>query len=91
MTTGCYAAMFSNCTSLTGTISLPATTLANQCYNNMFSNTNISGIKIYAVASSWTLNFGTGLPSTGTYYVKRNAGSTILNACPTGWTISKTL
>lgn len=87
----CYSNMFKNCTSLTGIISLPATALVQQCYDAMFDQTNISGIKIYAVASSWTLNFGTVLNTTGTYYVKRTAGSIILNACPTGWTISKTL
>lgn len=33
----CYAAMFQNCTSLTGAPELPATTLATYCYAEMFN------------------------------------------------------
>ena len=35
---GCYANMFSGCTSLTTAPELPATTLAVDCYNHMFSS-----------------------------------------------------
>ena len=36
MADGCYQSMFYNCTSLTQAPSLPATTLANNCYYGMF-------------------------------------------------------
>ena len=88
----CYYRMFYECASLYTAPQLPATTLTQACYYDMFYHTRIYSIKIYAVAYSWPpLNFGTVLSATGTYYVKRNAGSSILNACPSGWTISKTL
>ena len=91
----CYQGMFANCKSLTQAPDLIATTLAQQCYEQMFDGcSRLQQIKIYAVSSSWTIYFDTTsrhLPSSGTYYVKPNATSNILNACPTGWTISKTL
>ena len=37
LATNCYSSMFSGCTSLTTTPTLPATTLSNYCYSSMFS------------------------------------------------------
>ena len=36
--TNCYSRMFSNCSSLTTAPALPATTLADYCYESMFFN-----------------------------------------------------
>ena len=38
LTTGCYMAMFKNCTGLLSAPKLPATTLAPSCYEDMFEN-----------------------------------------------------
>lgn len=88
---GCYSGMFNSCRSIES-IELPATTLARNCYQYMLTGCDrISSIKVYAETSGYQQNFGTSMPSSGTYYVKPNATANILNSCPTGWTISKTL
>ena len=92
----CYRNMFNGCNKLTDNVALYATTLAKNCYYYMFHKTNIERLSVYAISSSWSINFGepaTAInpPVTGVYFVKSNATSNILNACPTGWTISKTL
>lgn len=92
----CYKNMFAGCKKLTDNVALYATTLAENCYYYMFANANIERLSVYAISSSWSINFGEPAttinpPVTGVYFVKSNATSNILNACPTGWTISKTL
>lgn len=42
MSTYCYASLFRNCGSLVSAPSLPATTLANGCYTEMFRGTSIA-------------------------------------------------
>ena len=87
----CYEMMFYGCTSLITAPDLVATNLGRDCYDRMFYNTKIQSLKVYGVSSSWTVDFGTINYSNGIYYTKPNATSNILNACPSGWTISKTL
>lgn len=92
----CYKNMFAGCKKLTDNVALYATTLAENCYYYMFYRANIERLSVYAISSSWSINFGEPAttinpPVTGVYFVKPNATSNILNACPSGWTISKTL
>lgn len=88
---GCYSGMFNSCRSIES-IELPATTLARNCYQYMLTGCDmINSIKVYAETSGYQQNFGTSMSSSGTYYVKPNATTNIINSCPTGWTISKTL
>lgn len=87
----CYEMMFYGCTSLITAPDLVATNLGRDCYDRMFENTKIQSLKVYGVSSSYPIDFGTINYSNGIYYTKQNATSNILNGCPTGWTISKTL
>ena len=84
--------MFSNCTSLTTAPALPATTLAEGCYQNMFNGcTKLNSIKCLATdisASDCTNNWVYNVASTGTFVkaasmTKWTTGS---SGIPTGWT-----
>lgn len=41
---GCYESMFHNCTNLTSVPNLPATTLKERCYTNMFRGTGLVSV-----------------------------------------------
>lgn len=89
----CYTAMFTACSSLTTAPILPATTLVNGCYNGMFSYcTQLNYIKAMFTttpSTSYTGNWVSGVPSTGTF-VKNSAAQwnvTGVNGVPSGWTV----
>ena len=85
--------MFYKCTSLVTAPELPATTLANNCYNRMFYNcSNINYIKMLATdisASKCLYNWVYGISNTGTFV--KNSAMTILptgdSGIPSGWTV----
>ena len=86
--------MFNGCTALTTAPELPATTLANSCYQNMFSGCyNLNTIKLgytgnFANAPSSAFNnWVSGVASTGTFYYNGSDTTTGVNAIPTGWTV----
>jgi hypothetical protein len=85
--------MFNGCTSLTSAPELPATTLANYCYNNMFKNcTKLNYIKAMFTTTpsdSYTYNWVSGVASTGTFIKNANAtwNVTGVNGIPEGWTV----
>jgi hypothetical protein len=69
--------MFSGCNSLTAAPSLPATTLAEGCYRDMFSGcSSLNYIKMLAInIKSYSLtNWVSGVSPTGTFV--KNAGAT---------------
>ena len=92
---GCYANMFSACTSLTTAPVLPATTLAQACYLNMFSGcTRLNYIKCLATdisASGCTTNWTSGVAASGTFVKDPNMSTstwgTGVNGIPTNWTV----
>ena len=72
---------------------MPATTLAENCYNSMFrSCTNLNFIKMLVTdvsVSGALFNWVYGVSSTGTF-VKNSAATwdvTGVNGIPTGWTV----
>ena len=82
--------MFRNCTSLTTSPRLRATTLAPSCYQGVFygcSNLN-------TITLDYTGNFSTdyfnywvyGVASTGTFYYNGTDTTTGVSAIPSGWT-----
>ena len=85
--------MFYNCTGLTTAPELPATTLRNSCYENMFNGcTSLNYIKamfLTTPSSSYTGNWTSNVSSTGTF-VKNNSASwnvTGVNGIPENWTV----
>ena len=85
--------MFSDCTSLTTAPVLPATTLVNNCYYQMFQGcTNLNYIKAMFTttpSTTYTQNWVNGVASTGTF-VKNSAATwnvTGIHGIPTGWTV----
>ena len=91
---GCYQNMFQNCYSLTTAPELPATTLTkNSCYVGMFMNcTNLNYIKAMFTttpSSSYTLNWVSGVASTGTFVKNPDATWDVTgnSGVPTGWDI----
>ena len=89
----CYQGMFYGCTSLTTAPELPATTLSIYSYNSMFKNcTNLTSVKAAFTStpgSNFTLEWLSGVSSTGTFY-KNSAASwdlTGVSGIPSGWTI----
>jgi hypothetical protein len=84
--------MFCNCTNLTTAPELPATTLADNCYESMFSETIVNFIKMLAIdisAEGCLSNWLYGVPSTGTFVKNKDATWDITGASgvPSGWTI----
>ena len=85
----CFYRLFYNCTSLTKSPELTATTLGYNCYANMFRGcTNLSHITVDI--TSWdadaTVNWVSGVSSTGTF-VKPSALSVVngTSYIPDGW------
>jgi hypothetical protein len=86
--------MFRGCTSLTTTPELPATTLANYCYYNMFYNcSNLNRITMLAtdiISASGCLSYWVyGVASTGTFvkHVNMTSLPTGASGIPSGWTV----
>ena len=85
--------MFNGCTSLTEAPELPATTLAQGCYQAMFYNcTNLNYVKCLATdisATNCTNNWLVGVSSTGTFVKDANMASwrTGGSGIPNGWEI----
>ena len=84
--------MFSNCTSLTTAPALPATTLANWCYMNMFQGcTSLSSVEVaftnWTGATQFTLNWLDGVAASGTFTCPSVLPDTRgISNIPTGWT-----
>jgi hypothetical protein len=89
--------MFYGCTNLTTAPVLPATTLASNCYTNMFNGcTSLNYIKaMFTTTPSgsspnyYTSNWVDGVASSGTF-VKNSAATwttTGTSGIPTGWTV----
>lgn len=93
LATYCYYYMFENCSALTTAPELPAATLVNYCYNNMFKNcSSLNYIKCLATnisASNCTVNWVSGVASTGTFAKASSMSSwtTGNNGIPTNWTV----
>ena len=91
----CYYRMFSGCTSLTTAPELPATTLVSQCYHHMFQGcTKLNYIKALFTtrpSSSYTLEWVSGVASTGTFVKSSSATWNVTgdNGIPEGWTVIK--
>ena len=92
LSNGCYASMFSGCTSLTTPPELPATTLAMDCYAYMFQNcyslttapalpatTLANGCYGRMFLSCTSLTVAPELPATT---LAQNCYSNMFNACP---------
>ena len=86
--------MFSDCTSLTTAPELPATTLANFCYYNMFNNcTSLSSLKV--AFTTWlnitTSNWLNNVAATGTFECPQalidNTTDRTASTVPTSWTM----
>ena len=85
--------MFNSCSSLTQAPELPATTLANFCYYNMFSNcTSLSSLKVAFTAwGNQTTAWLNNVAATGTFECPQTlidntterGGSTV----PESWTM----
>ena len=89
----CYSQMFYGCTGLTTAPELPATTLVQSCYSQMFYGcTRLNSVTCLATdkdisASSYTSNWLSGVPATGTFYKATSMTSWGEGASgiPTGW------
>ena len=85
--------MFQKCTSLVTAPELPATTLANYCYESMFQGcTNLSSITCLAtniLASNCTYKWVDGIAASGTFTKASSMTSwgTGNNGIPSGWTV----
>ena len=85
--------MFDGCGSLTVAPELPATTLANACYIQMFGGcTSLNYIKCLATdisATNCTYNWVNGVAPTGTFVKNPNMTSwtTGDSGIPSGWTV----
>ena len=88
-----FAYLFYGCTSLTEAPALPATTLANHCYNNMFYQcSKLAYIKCLATnisASNCTYNWVYGVAKSGTFVKAPSMTSweTGTRGIPSGWTV----
>ena len=87
--------MFYGCTSLTQAPVLPATTLAQYCYNRMFSGCNrLNEVRCQMPSSysssdipTYTSNWLSNVSSTGTFYTNADANwSSGASGIPEGWT-----
>ena len=87
------SSMFSNCTSLVTAPELPATTLANGCYNTMFSGcTKLNYIKALFTttpSATYTQNWVSGVSSTGKFVKSKYATWNVTgdDGIPTSWTV----
>jgi hypothetical protein len=85
--------MFWGCTTLTTAPELPATTLAEGCYSNMFSGcSKLNYIKCLATdisATDCTKDWVDGVASEGTFikHPDMNNWTTGVSGIPTGWTV----
>ena len=85
--------MFQGCTGLTSAPELPATTLANDCYNSMFQGcTGLNYVKCLATnisASSSHTDWLKDVSATGTFVkaAGMNSWPSGSNGIPSGWTI----
>ena len=85
--------MFGGCTSLVKAPTLPATTLADSCYGDMFYGcTKLSYIKCLATdisATNCTSDWVSGVASSGTFVKATSMTSwgTGTSGIPSGWTI----
>jgi hypothetical protein len=85
--------MFYGCTSLTTAPQLPATTLVQSCYQNMFSNcTSLNSITCLATAKSisyYTNGWVSGVAASGTFTKAASMSSwtTGASGIPSGWTV----
>ena len=86
-----YAAMFSKCYTLLYAPALPATSLANYCYDYMFRGcSSLTEIKLSYTGSfstSYFSNWVNGVSASGTFYYNGSSTSRGVSAIPTGWTI----
>ena len=85
--------MFYGCTGLTNAPVLPATTLADSCYNGMFSGcTSLNYIKamfLTTPSSSYTENWTNNVSPTGTFVKNASASWDVtgVNGIPENWTV----
>jgi len=85
--------MLTGCTNITRSPDLPATTLTERCYQNMFYNcTKLNYIKCLATdisANLCTSSWVSSVASSGTFYKKSSMSSwtTGIDGIPSGWTI----
>lgn len=84
--------MFKNCSSLTTAPALPARTLVDNCYNEMFESCkSLNYIKCLATdmsASNCTQYWLVRTPATGTFVKHPDATwTTGTSGIPTGWTV----
>jgi len=85
--------MFQNCTSLTVAPDLPATTLSEGCYGNMFVGcSNLNSVKCLATdisATNCTSNWLSGVAASGTFTkaASMTSWATGVNGIPDGWTV----
>ena len=87
-----YDEMFNGCTSLTTAPELPATTLVENCYKQMFYDcTKLNHIKCLATdisASNCLNNWVNGVSPTGTFVKKAGVNwPTGASGIPSGWTV----
>lgn len=84
--------MFENCTSLTTAPELPATTLADYCYNRMFKGcSSLNEITLGYTGNFDSMYFGNwvdGVAASGTLYYAGSDTTTGASAIPTGWTVT---
>ena len=85
--------MFNGCSSLTTAPSiLPATTLADYCYNYMFNGcSNLNTIKLGYTGSfsnTYFKNWVYNVAETGTFYYNGTDTKTGISAIPTRWTVT---
>lgn len=87
--------MFNGCTSLTTAPELPATTLAQGCYSNMFKGcSSLNTIKIGYIGNFSTTYFNNwvnGVSASGTFYYDGDDMTRGNSAIPTGWTITSNI
>lgn len=85
--------MFYNCTSLTTAPELPATTLADSCYGDMFNGcTSLSSVEV--AFTTWTpntsINWLRNVAASGTFTCPAELPDTRgSNNIPVGWTVVK--
>lgn len=90
---GTYFGMFTGCTSLTTAPSLPAATLAGDCYGYMFRNcSSLNHIECFATnisALNCTTDWVNGVAASGTFVKDPNMSgwTTGNNGIPDGWTV----
>ena len=97
--TYCFANLFGYATRLTTAPDLPATTLASNCYYNLFHNSGITKVRVGFTSWNPTNAFSDWMYGmngiSGTFYCPTALGTneTITRGtsnCPTGWTVINT-